>query len=141
MNFYFEKIHKKDVNLILIVLGVFTVGLLTGITYSGLSNNEIETTEINVEANSSESIRTVEFYNESIQILVEDGLNSTFYLDKDMDGSADETLEIERDGDIHQSTQFLDYRNSIYRLYYRYSYSPEKENDGWIEFYRVEKLK
>ena len=136
-----DKLNKVDKNAVIAVLAVFLIGLTSGFIYSELGSNEIESTELNIEANSSESIKTVEFYNESIDIFVEDGLNSTFYLDKDMDGSADETLEIERDGDIHQSTQFLDYRNSIYRLYYRYSYSPEKENDGWIEFYRVEKLK
>jgi len=136
-----DKLNKANKNAVIAVLAVFLIGLTSGFIYSELGSDEIESTELNIEANSSESIKTVEFYNESIDIFVEDGFNSTFYLDKNRDGSADETLEIERDGEIHQSVQFLDYRNNIYRLYYRYSDDSEIEDDGWIEFHRVEKLK
>lgn len=136
-----DKIGEIDRNKVVAVLVVFLIGLASGLIYSELGSEKTESIELNVEANSSESIRTVEFYNRSVDILVEDGLNSTFYLDKDRDGSADETLEINRDGDIHQSIQFLDYRDNIFRLYYRYSDDPETENDGWIEVYKVEKLK
>ena len=134
----FENLNSKTV---IVLVSVFSAGLISGFGYSELGSDKIKSTEFSVEANSSESIQTVSFFNRSIDVFVEDGANSTFYLDKNRDGSADETLEITRDGDIHQAVQFIDYRNNIYRLYYRYSDDPETENDGWIEFYKAEELK
>mgnify|MGYP000025698664 CR=1 FL=1 len=134
----FENLNSKTV---IVLVSVFSAGLISGFGYSELGSDKIKSTEFSVEANSSESIQTVSFFNRSIDVFVEDGANSTFYLDKNRDGSADETLEITRDGDIHQAVQFIDYRNNIYRLYYRYSDDPETEDEGWIEFYKAEELK
>lgn len=136
-----EKLEEISSTDVILVIAVFSAGLLTGFAYSELGSDKIKSTEFSVEANSSESIQTVSFFNRSIDVLVENGANSTFYLDKNRDGSADETLEITKDGDIHQAVQFIDYRNNIYRLYYRYSDDPQVEEDGWIEFYRAEELK
>lgn len=133
--------ERKHLNILIAVSVVFSLGLASGFIYSEAGSDIIESTDLNVEANSSESIKTVEFYNKSIDIFVEDGANTTFYLDKNKDGSADDTFDVERDGTIHQGVKFLDYRDNIYRLYYRYSDDPETEDDGWIEVYRVEKLK
>lgn len=128
-------------NQYVILIAVFVIGGLSGFFYYEINDQRIESTELDLEVNSSNSVATADFFNRSVDFFAEDGMNTTFYIDRDRDGSADDEIDIERDGEIHQATELIDYREGIYRLHYRYSDDPEEEDDGWLEIRRVEALK
>lgn len=113
------------------------IGFIAGENFQG----QTETFNVDVEVNSSNSVGTVNFSNHSVDFMAEDGINTTFYLDRDRDGSADKTFDTIHDGQIHQNTVLADFPENIYKIYYRYQDSPEEESDGWMEIYRVEALK
>jgi hypothetical protein len=92
------------------------------------------------EVNSSQDITTVEFFNHSVDLMLEDTANATFYLDRDRDGSAEEALKKVADGKIHKGTKLLDFQESVYRLHLRYQDDPEVEEDAWLEVYRIQRL-
>ncbi|WP_414837286.1 hypothetical protein ACK3SF_03395 [Candidatus Nanosalina sp. VS9-1] len=123
------------------ILVIFLAAALTGFIAGENFQNGTETISIDAEINSSNSVETVEFFNHSVDFMVEDGTNSTFYMDKNRDGSADQTFDTESDGEIHQNNVLVDYPENVYRITYRYQDSPEIEDDGWMEIYRVEALK
>lgn len=114
---------------------------LTGFTAGENFQGQIQSFNVEVEVNSSNSIGTVSFSNRSVDFLAEEGLNTTFYLDRDRDGSADKTFDTVHNGEIHQNSVIADFPENIYKIYYRYQDSPEEESDGWMEIYRVEALK
>lgn len=123
---------------------IFSLLILAGLIGFAVGENfqgQTETFDVDVEINSSNSVGTVDFSNRSVDFMAEDGVNTTFYLDRDRDGSADKTFDTIHDGNIHQNTVLADFPENIYKIYYRYQDSPEEENDGWMEVYRVEALK
>lgn len=99
-----------------------------------------ETVETNYEVNSSRDVETVEFFNRSIDLLLEDSANATFYLDLNRDGSAEEVLPKTADGRIHSTTKLVDFPDSVYRFHLRYQDDAEEEGDAWLEVYRVQRL-
>lgn len=126
----------------LILLTVFTISALISYTFTG-SQFETGTTvyEVSTEVNSSQSISTVNFSNHSVDLMIEDGLNSTFYIDEDGDGSADTILDdLNRDGRVHLRNELLDYPSGIYNLKMRYQDDSTEEGDAWLSVYEVEKI-
>ena len=140
-----EKLGKLDPGLgareYIYILVLMLLAGLTGFTAAEHFQGQIQSFNVDVEVNSSNSIGTVSFSNRSVDFMAEDGLNTNFYLDRDGDGSADKTFDTIHDVDIHQNTVIADFPENIYKIYYRYQDSPEEESDGWIEIYRVEALK
>lgn len=140
-----EKLRKLDLTqaneTYLYITVLLLAAGLTGFLIGENVQNSTESIDRNIGINTSNSVSTVEFFNHSVDFMLEDGINSTFYIDRDMDGSADKTLDTISDGQIHQNKVLVDYPENVYRIHYRYQDSPEQEDDGWMEIYRVEALK
>lgn len=127
---------------ILIIAGIFTVSALLGYAFTGTQFDTGTTVyEVSSEVNSSQSISTVSFVNHSIDLMMEDGVNSTFYIDEDRDGSADRILDdLNMDGRVHLKNELLDYPSGVYNLKMRYQDNPAEEGDAWLNAYKVEKI-
>lgn len=140
-----EKLEKLDPGLAketyLYMAALLLAAGLTGFIIGENVQNGTESINADIEINTSNSVATVEFFNHSVDFMVEDGTNSTFYMDRNRDGSADMTFDTRSDGQIHQNKVLVDYPENVYRIHYRYQDSPEKEDDGWMEIYRVKALK
>lgn len=117
-----------------LLLLAFTTGFLT----AEQLQDQNERLDIDEELNASKSVVTVDFYSNSVDFMKERGEETHFYLDRDRDGSADERLDVEKDGEVHQDVMLLDYPENIYRVFYRYKVSDE---EAWMQFFRVEPLK
>ncbi|MFB6244843.1 MAG: hypothetical protein ABEJ03_00685 [Candidatus Nanohaloarchaea archaeon] len=97
-----------------------------------------ETVRTHSEVNSSKDISTVSFFNQSVDLMLEDSANATFYLDIDRDGSADRTIQgLTSDGKINKAVRLVDFEDGVYRLYIRYQDDSSREGDAWMEVYRV----
>ena len=120
-----------------LVAGVFSFSAVQDRYTIWLTEKE----DIGFEVNSSSEIAEVGFFNHSVDLLMEDSANSTFYLDIDRDGSADEGLDgLVRDGKIHRASKLVDFRDGVYRLYFRYQDDGSEEDDAWMQVYRAERL-
>ena len=89
--------------------------------------------EPGAEINSSNSIvRPVP--NSSLQVLLEDSANASFYLDRDGDGSAEKKLELVKDGDVHRRSLLLDTRRGLFRATVTYVDDPNVTDDAEMSF-------
>ena len=93
--------------------------------------------ELSGEVNASRNTQTIDFYNETAQLMVEQGDNATFYIDMDSDGSADITLDTVHDGEVRQEARILDYRSGAYLLEFTYSDNASKSGDEWLRPSRI----
>lgn len=118
--------------------GLLVMAFVAGFLVAEQLQNQHERLDIDEELNASQSLVTVEFYSNSVDFMMERGEEAQFYLDRDRDGSADERMDVERDGEVHQDVMLLDHPDNIYRVFYRYKISDE---EAWMQFFRVEPLK
>lgn len=126
----------------LILTTVLTVLIaLTGfyITFLDHHGDETDTDNSfqNVTADSENSIATASFYNESIDLMYEDTAEAKMYLDYDRDGSFDYQIDVESDGERHNTSRTVSLGGDIYALYFKYTDSGEIEGDGEITLYKV----
>lgn len=92
------------------------------------------------EVNSSEEVATASFYNQSIDLLMEDGANATFYLDLDQDGGFERRLDTKSDGNTRGITELVDLNGTSYRLNFEYRDSSQRRGDAWLRLIRAERL-
>jgi hypothetical protein len=124
----------------LLAAGLFVFAALAGY-YAGSGGPEDAgdgSVAVEAEVNSSSDVVEAEFHGESVQLMHEDGTRSTFYLDTDLDGSADITLDTESDGEIGTGTKIVIKNGTGYLLKYRYRDSPDQRGDGWLRIERAE---
>jgi hypothetical protein len=118
------------------------IGFYVGFLYEQPSNNQQNETvmQMNVTVDDEESIKTASFYNHSIDLFHESGMNASFYLDIDQDGSGERQLDIQRTGEEEMLTELVTFDGVDYRLYFRYKDDSTIEEDSYLTLYRVEKL-
>jgi len=93
------------------------------------------------EVNTTHFTSTMDIYNNSVDMVMVDGLNASFYLDLEQDGSPSIVMEdLERDGRVHATSQTLDFRSGVYRLDLRYQDNSSQREDAWMRAYRVQKI-
>ncbi len=118
--------------------GLLLIAFAAGFFMAEQLQDQHESLDINEELNASQNVVTVDFYNESVDFFMERNGETFFYLDQDRDGSADDRIEVNTDGEVHQDVMLIDYPDNIYRVFYRYQVS---EEEAWMQFFRVEPLK
>jgi hypothetical protein len=96
-----------------------------------------ETVETDFEVNSSHSLTQASFFNHSVNLMLEDSTDAVFYLDTDMDGSAEEVIGRKSTGRVQRATELVDFEDSVYRLHIHFQDDPEKNGDAWLRVYRV----
>lgn len=95
----------------------------------------------NITVDSDQPVKTVDFDNQSLQLMFESGQEARMYIDTDRDGSFDiELLDVVRDGEKHTITQLVTYKSTSYRLYFRYSDDKDLSGDGFLSLYRIQEL-
>lgn len=107
-------------------------------TFGVLGTDEPVEEEFNLEVNSSQEIGTVEFKNQSFDIMLENSREAAFYLDRNRDGSADRKFETVSEGSIHRDTKILDFPGNIYTIQLSYMDNPDESGDAWM---RIEKIR
>ena len=124
MNIESEEVKKGAVAVLVFLLATF-VGTQVG------SGEQVQ--EPDVEINSSNSI-VQPVPNSSLQVLLEDSANASFYLDRDGDGSAEKKLELVKDGDVHRRSLLLDTRRGLFRATVTYVDDPNVTDDAEMSF-------
>jgi hypothetical protein len=95
----------------------------------------------NTTVGSDQPVKTVDFDNQSLQLMFESGQKARMYIDTDKDGSFDiELRDLVRDGEKHTLTQLVTYSSTSYRLYFRYSDDKNLSGDGFLTLYRIQEL-
>ena len=132
-----EKVKLEQAAVFLLVAAVSA-----GVSYTFLQEepgNENPAVEIHEELNSSRDSMNIDFFNESMEIAMETGSETRFYLYLYGEGNADMQLtNLTRDGRIRSSTQILDYPSGVYLLHYSYNIGPDEEH--WLRPEEIEKL-
>lgn len=96
---------------------------------------------LDTEVNSTHFTSTIDIYNNSVDMVMVEGMNASFYLDLEQDGSPDIVMEgLEADGEVHATSRILDFRSGVYRLNLRYQDNSSKRNDAWMRAYRVQRI-
>ncbi len=132
-----EKINPVDLALFIVVTVISAAGTYALIGGESVSQNP--TVQINQELNSSHDSMNIDFFNETLEISMEQGSSTSFYLDLQADGNADMQLSnLTRDGTIRSSKQILDYPSGVYLLHYRYNIGPDEKH--WLNMEKIEKL-
>lgn len=129
-------IEKKTLSISFLI---FTVSALLAFNLFGTPQNLQK--EPGLEVNTSNEIATVDFENQSFDIMLENSAEAAFYLDKDRDGSADRKFEIVSDKNVHREYKILDFPENIYELKIRYQDDPEETGDAWMEVESIELLR
>lgn len=125
---------------------VFIISALTAFTALSILNSpsvnvgEPEIESMNLTVDSDSNIATAEFFNKSLDIMREDGLNATYYLDFDRDGSFDSRLEdLKRDGRVHVRQELITLGGEDFEFSFRYKDNSSKEGDDFLRLYMVKK--
>lgn len=94
-----------------------------------------------ITVDSDQSTETVEFDNQSLQLMFESRQKARMYIDTDVDGSFDiELTDLVRDGDRYTITELVTFENTSYRLHFRYGDNEDIENDGFLTLYQIQEL-
>lgn len=94
-----------------------------------------------ITVDSDQSTKTVEFDNQSLQLMFESRQQARMYIDTDVDGSFDiELTDLVRDGNQHTATELVTYDNTSYRLHFRYSDDENVADDGFLTLYQIQEL-
>lgn len=123
----------------LIAILVFCISAFA--TSSLLGAGEPVKENLQLEVNSSREIVSVNFNNQSFDVLLENSPEAAFYLDRDQDGSADRKFKLKSDGDIHRTAKILDFRENIYSIQISYQDEPEETGDAWMKIESIRLLK
>jgi len=92
------------------------------------------------ELNNTHNSAILNFFNETMEISMEQGSETTFYVDLDAEGNADMQLEnLTRDGKIRSSSNIFDYRSGVYILHFSYHIG-ENDEEHWLEPKKIEKI-
>ena len=71
---------------------------------------------------------------------MEQGSDTTFYIDLDAEGNADMQLEnLTRDGKIRSDSEIFDYRSGVYILHFSYHIG-ENDEEHWLKPEKMEKI-
>lgn len=127
-----------------ITVFLFTVFLATAISYNSFNvrnaQSKPEIRNLNVEINSTVKSLELNFFNETLEISMEEGDYTRFYLDLDGKGNADMELDnLVRDGEVRSSKHLIDYRSGVYVLEVQYSIENRTERD-WLKVEKIEKI-
>jgi hypothetical protein len=134
------ELEKPRIENVALGAGIFLVAAVVAFSAVQDRYSYTESIDTRAEINSSSNVDTVEFFNHSVDLMLEDSADATFYLDIDRDGSADEVIGRNSSASVRQVTELVDFEDGVYRLYIRYQDDNEAEGDAWLQVYRVEKL-
>ncbi|WP_414836302.1 hypothetical protein [Candidatus Nanohalococcus occultus] len=90
-----------------------------------------------VTADSENNVATASFYNQSIDLMYEDRAAAKMYLDYDRDGSFDHQIDVESDGERHNTSRTVTLGEESYGLYFSYSDDAGRTDDGQLTLYKV----
>lgn len=91
----------------------------------------------NVTADAENQVATASFYNRSIDIMYEDTEEAKMYLDYDRDGSFDYQLDVQSDGEYHNTSRTVRLDGEEFALYFKYIDYSDRTGDGEITLYKV----
>ncbi len=134
------ELEKPRIEDVALGAGIFLVAAVVAFSAVQDQYSYTETVDVQAEVNSSSNVATVEFFNHSVDLLLEDSTDATFYLDLDRDGSADDVVGRNSSASVRQVTELVDFEDGVYRLYIRYRDDTQADGDAWMEVYRVENL-
>jgi len=134
-----KSLSTKDMFLFLLL--VLLSGFITFNTFNNDSNSSTNPEQkFNQELNSTHNSAVLDFFNESMEISMEQGSETTFYIDLDAEGNADMQLEnLTRDGRIRTSSEIFDYRSGVYILHFSYHIG-ENDEEHWLKPEKMEKI-
>lgn len=136
------KTAKNSVGPVEVAVFLAVIAISAAGTYALLSDEDTQqnpAVEIDRELNSSHDSMNIDFFNETLEISMEQGSQTRFYLDLQADGNADMQLtNLTRDGRIRSSTKILDYPSGVYHFHYSYHVGQGEEH--WLKIDKVEKL-
>lgn len=93
--------------------------------------------DVEFEANSSNVIQDVSFDNRTVQLIVQPGNESEFFLS--INGTVEKISPVERDGEVHDLRKIFTVGDEMYIFHFQYSDDPESSED-WIRVQRIEQL-
>ncbi len=135
---------KKSLSTKDVFLFISLVLLSSFITFNAFNSNSKTAVnpeqKFNEELNSTHNSAVLNFFNESMEISMEQGSETTFYIDLDGEGNADMQLEnLTRDGKIRTSSEIFDYRSGVYILHFSYHIG-ENDEEHWLKPEKMEKI-
>lgn len=131
-----NSLRPVDAAIFITVLTVSAAG-----TYALIGDEKPQNPAVQIhgQLNSSHDSMQIDFFNKSMEIAMETGSETSFYLYLYGEGNADAQLSnLTRDGKIRSSTKILDYPSGVYLLHYSYNVGPDE--DHWLEPEKIEKL-
>lgn len=134
-----KSLSAKDASIFLsvVVLSAFATFAVFDSNSSLEDTMEVMFTE---ELNHTHNSATLDFFNESMEFSMEQGSETTFYIDLDAEGNADMQLEnLTRDGKIRSSSKIFDYPSGVYVLHFSYHLG-DNDEEHWLRPERMEKL-
>lgn len=119
-------------------LSVVLISGATGFYAFNTQTSSVSTVNFDLEINSSHNSADIDFFNETLEIDMEEGSETRFYIDRPNSGTSGEELSnLKRDGKIRSTEQILDYSSGVYILHY--SYHLDSEN-SWLKPEKIVKL-
>lgn len=120
---------------------VFLVSGLLGFAMVQSQYSSDRSYAMDSEVNSTHFTSTMDIYNNSVDMVMVEGLNASFYLDQEQDGSPDIVMDdLEADGEVHATSRILDFKSGVYRLNLRYQDNSSQREDAWMRAYRVQRI-
>jgi len=96
---------------------------------------------MNVTVDGDQNVREVSFDNRSLDLMYEDSTEAGMYIDLNQDGSFDLELEdLERNGEVRETTQVVTFDTESYTLYFRYMDDSSRSGEGFLKLYQVKEL-
>ena len=132
--------RRQILKYLTVFTAVFSVAA-AGVFIYQAQDTQTQKIDFSGEINSSENEMVLEFFNETAEIIMEQSDKSRFYIDLDIDGSADIRLDkLIHDGNARKDSIIFDYRSGAYLLEFRYSEDANRTEDGWLRPLKITKL-
>lgn len=113
------------------------VGLAVGDYLGSDSSSELYDSRTNITLNSDNSMETVKFDNKSINLTYENWEEFRVFLETE---NREFELNTTSDGERRSLREIVVAGNSAYRLHFRYVDQPERNEDDFIQLYRIEQI-
>ncbi|MFB6174790.1 MAG: hypothetical protein ABEJ87_02335 [Candidatus Nanohalobium sp.] len=127
---------------IFITAGVLIVSLAVGFAagrFSGAktSGSQKFVKDVDFSANSSHMITDVNFDNRTLQLIIQPGNSSGFFVS--INGTVQKLKNIQRDGEVHDLRNIFTVDGKMYIFYMRYTDDPGTSK-AWVNLYRIQEL-
>lgn len=133
-----EKLEKRKYLAIASI--IFVASLLSGFYLGELGANKEGKfqSEVDFEANSSDTIKTFEFDGKEAKLIIQPGNKSKFFME--INGTVNEIRGTFNDGEVHQVSDVHTIGEKMYIFRMRYIDNPGSGEEDWIRIYSIMEL-